>query len=44
MGDDLESQLKEPTAGTSRSLMDIDAQPLMDNDFGGSGFGRTFHS
>lgn len=39
MGDDMETE--EPTAGTSRSLMDIDTQPsLLDNDFGGSGFGR----
>lgn len=38
-GEDLEHTLKEPMPGTSRSMMDIDSHHLVDDGFGGNGFG-----
>lgn len=40
--EDLDHTLKEPMPGTSRSLMDIDSHQLVDDGFGGTGFGRKF--
>lgn len=44
ISDELElddQSLKEPVAGTSRSMHDIDSQQMITDDgFGGGGFGR----
>lgn len=38
-----ERTLKEPIAGTSRSMQDLDSsQMITDDGFGGSGFGRKY--
>lgn len=44
MGEDLDDHtLKEPMPGTSRTMSEMDAQHLINDDgFGGSGFGREF--
>lgn len=39
-GGDIDHTLEEPMPGTSRSMMDIDSHQLMDDGFGGNGFGR----
>lgn len=37
--DDEDTTLKEPGASTSRSLMDVDGQPLVGDSYGEPGFG-----
>lgn len=41
---DMDHTLKEPMPGTSRSMMDIDTHQLVDDGFGGNGFGREYSS
>lgn len=42
--DDEDHTLKEPGASTSRSLMDVDGQPLVGDGYGDAGFGSKSYN